>query len=128
MSYLVACLEPQKDGWSNIISLVSSRVFDNIYLLTDTDRDKSFIANIPESVKVSIIIVNLNQPVEDLTEEIIKMLRNAFGRDKMMDLDIAINISSGNGKEHAALISAIMKLGYGLRFVDIDKDGDVIAL
>ena len=48
--------------------------------------------------------------------------------DKVQDLDMAVNISSGSGKEHAILISTIMKLGYGIRLVDLDKNNDILEM
>jgi len=34
-----------------------------------------------------------------------------------------VNIVSGDGKEHMALISALLKLGLGIRFVALTKEG-----
>ena len=38
-------------------------------------------------------------------------------------MEVAVNIVSGNGKEHMAIISALLKLGVGIRLMAVTKDG-----
>lgn len=122
MSYLVAWVG--KDSRGIVQKLINSRVFENIYLVTD-ESGRDFIDSMGIR-NVSYILIDFSLAVEDMTEELVRLLGHSLTKTK--ELDIALNISSGNGKEHAALISALMKLGYGIRFVDIDKTGDAIAL
>jgi hypothetical protein len=75
-----------------------------------------------------MMFFDFSKPVEELFGDIFVALKKAFGNDKMVDLDIAVNITSGQGKEHTALLSALIKLGYGIRLVDIDAGGDVVEL
>ena len=37
--------------------------------------------------------------------------------------EIALNLISGTGKEHMAILSALLKLGVGIRLVALTKDG-----
>jgi len=36
---------------------------------------------------------------------------------------VALNLVSGNGKEHMAILSALLKLGIGVRLMAVTKDG-----
>ena len=56
----------------------------------------------------------------------LKELRNAIGqglKDKISDTEVAVNVISGTGKEHMAIISAILKMGLGIRLIALTKDG-----
>ena len=37
--------------------------------------------------------------------------------------EAAVNLISGNGKEHMAVISALMKLGLGIRLIALTPNG-----
>ena len=37
--------------------------------------------------------------------------------------EVGLNFISGTGKEHMALLSAVLKLGIGIRFFALTKDG-----
>jgi len=54
----------------------------------------------------------------ELVEDIKKQLK-----DKISGTEVALNLVSGTGKEHMAILSAILKLGLGLRFIALTKDG-----
>ena len=42
---------------------------------------------------------------------------------KIKGIEVAVNFVSGEGKEHMALMSALLKLGIGVRFVALKPDG-----
>ena len=56
----------------------------------------------------------------ELINDISKQLKN-----KIKDMEIALNLVSGSGKEHMAVLSAIMKLGLGFRLIAATKEGIV---
>ena len=49
------------------------------------------------------------------TESIKKIIQEAL--EGKISGDVAINITSGSGLEHMALLSAMMNLGVGIRFI-----------
>ncbi|MBU4241712.1 MAG: hypothetical protein KKF52_00625, partial [Nanoarchaeota archaeon] len=61
--------------------------------------------------KVNFIILDLNLDIQAIKDSIFNELK-----DKLK-LDVALNMHSGSGKEHLALISALLKTGVGIRFV-----------
>jgi len=54
-------------------------------------------------------------------EVISKIKDNLNGRIK--GFEVALNIVSGNGKEHMAILSALLKLGVGIRLMAVTKEG-----
>ena len=67
---------------------------------------------------MNFVIVDFQKPVSQLIDDIKKGLQNKF-----TDLEVAVNIVSGSGKEHMAIISALLKLGVGIRLMAVTKDG-----
>ena len=64
------------------------------------------------------VVVDFKKPVFELIEDIRKSLIG-----KITDLEVALNIVSGTGKEHMAILSALLKLGVGVRLMAVTKDG-----
>ena len=54
----------------------------------------------------------------EMKEEIQKKLKG-----KIKGTEVALSIASGEGKEHMALISALLNLPVGIRFTALTKDG-----
>jgi len=112
MTDLVACLTDEK-GASHVLSLVEKNNWESVFLITN-DSSKSFKC----SRKVDIIEVDFSMPV---LEVISKIKDNLNGRIK--GFEVALNIVSGNGKEHMAILSALLKLGVGIRLMAVTKEG-----
>jgi hypothetical protein len=110
MTQLIGCLSSGKGTWGELSKIIKSENWDNIVLITNKFGKENFrpIEN------TELIEVNFDVDTKILRDIIINKLKN-----KIKGIEVAINISSGNGKEHMALLSAILKLGVGIRFVDI---------
>ena len=68
---------------------------------------------------VEYVIVDQMSGIKDIRDRIYNELK-----EKINDLgDVALNIVSGEGKEHMAMIAALLKLGFGIRLVAATKDG-----
>ena len=53
-----------------------------------------------------------------LRDEVLQKLK-----EKVTGSEVGLNFVSGTGKEHMALVSAVLKLGVGVRFVALTQDG-----
>jgi hypothetical protein len=126
MHTLIVCLDPKSDERSEVDKIVNSGLFATVYIVGDLSNI-DYYKNLSK-IKVFSIPVISSSPIEELQDKLLKELKKAFGQNKMMDMDIALNISSGNGRLHASIISTVMKLGYGIRLVGLDKEGDVAEL
>ena len=114
MTDLVACLSPEEKSWAHVIRLIKEQDWKNVFLVTDEFGRKNFKAE----KNAVFVVVDFKKPVFELIEDIRKGLKG-----KITDLEIALNLVSGNGKEHMAILSALLKLGVGVRLIAVTKDG-----
>lgn len=114
MKTLVACLSTGKGTWGHVNRIIQDGNFDKILLLTNDYGKENFTKN----EKTEFIPLNFSQGLKELRDEIQKILK-----EKIKEPEIALNIVSGTGKEHTALISALLKLGIAIRFIALTKDG-----
>jgi len=129
MAHLIACLGQGKGTWNDVNKVIQSGLFDNVYLITSVFGEQNYIRpQVKEDVKITLVKLDFEKASEDLVPELYVILKKYFMQDKVQDLDMAVNISSGAGKEHAIVISTLMKLGYGIRLVDLDKDGNILEM
>ena len=113
MTDLIACLSLGKGTWTEVLNLANSGNFENIYLITNTlVKEKINKAKFKNPEKIKFIVIDEKMDVENISDEIHK---NLEGRIK--DLEVALNLNSGIGKEHMAIISAVLRLGIGIRQV-----------
>ncbi len=112
MTSLIACLTTGKGTWSHVAKLIRDHQWDKIYLVTEEFGTK-FQAN-----NVEFIIIKSSKPIQEISKDIQKQLKG-----KINDLEVAVNLISGDGKEHMAIISALIKLGLGIRFVISSEKG-----
>lgn len=68
--------------------------------------------------KFDFIQVDLDKKLKDLRDELLKKLKG-----QISGTEVALSIASGDGKEHMALISALINLPVGIRFAALTKDG-----
>ena len=114
MTNLIACVSSGKGTWGHVQRLINEGEFEKIFLITDDFGKDNFKVN----KKVEFILVNSNQFLPDLIEDLKTKLQG-----KLTGTEVAINFISGQGKEHMAMISAVLKLGMGIRLVALTKDG-----
>ena len=112
MGILVACLTTGKGTWNSVSELINSAEWKKIYLITNQFGKENF----KHQKELNHVIINLEDPVEIMRDKIIQGLHEL--QKEIGFSDVAINITSGTGKEHTALISAILKIGVGIRIVE----------
>ncbi len=114
MTELIACLSTGKGTWGHVTRLINDQDWDKIFLITNEFGKEKFAAD-KETEK---IVINSNRTMIELVEEIRKALDGKLGGS-----EVAVNLISGTGKEHMAMISALLKLGVGIRFIALTGDG-----
>lgn len=112
MTNLVACLSTGKGTWKTVSSLTKSGQFEHVFLITNAFGKEHFT---PEE-HTQLIVVDSAKPSQELVAEIKKALEN-----KIQDTEVALNLTSGSGKEHLAVLAALLQLGLGIRLVDWDE-------
>ncbi len=114
MTELVACLSTGKGTWGHVSRLMQDGKWEKIFLITN-DYGKE---NFNKDDKTELIAINLNQGIKELRDEIMNNLK-----EKIKGSEVAVNIISGMGREHMALMAALLKIGVGFRLVALTKDG-----
>ncbi len=114
MTDLIACLGSGKGSWNHVKRLVEEGNWENIYLITNEFGIKNFESN----EKINFIVTNFEKSAKDIIKDIKNQLEG-----KIRDLEVALNLVSGTGKEHMAILSALLQLGLGVRLMAVTKDG-----
>ena len=110
---LVALLSTGKGTWAQVSGLMKYGEWDNIILLGG-----DFASKFTSDKKFEFIKVDLDKKLKDLRDDIKKKLEG-----KIKGTEVALSIASGDGKEHMALISALINLPVGIRFAALTKEG-----
>jgi hypothetical protein len=120
MSQFIGLLSTEKGSWAEVATIIRKPRFNEIFLLTNM-LGKEHFSELPNK-NLEVFVFDFNKSIDELTKDFRKALKGQlhFG-------DIAINISSGHGKEHMALICALLSLGVGLRFITI-KNNEIFEL
>lgn len=110
---LVALLSSGKGSWAQVSGLMKHGEWDKIIVLGD-----EFAKKFTHEKEFEFIKVDLGKRIKDLRDEILEKLRG-----KVRGTEVALSIASGEGKEHMALISALINLPVGIRFAALTKEG-----
>ncbi len=114
MAELIACLSTGKGTWGHVNRMMQDFKWDKIFLITN-DYGKE---NFNKDDKTELIAINLNQGIKELRDDIMNNLKG-----KIKGSEVAVNVISGTGREHMALVAALLKLGVGFRLMALTKDG-----
>lgn len=116
MTDLIAVLTSDNGSWNHMRKLIEEGMFERVFLVCSKAAKNGF--NVEGDKEVEFVVVDSLKPVKEVIGEIVEGLRGKVGFG-----EVGLNIASGNGKEHMALLSAIMKLGVGFRLVAYTKEG-----
>lgn len=114
MTILISCLSTGKGTWGHVNRLIEDGKYEKTILITN-DYGKE---NFNKRENTELISISLNQGIKDLREDILKNLKG-----KINDTEVDVNFISGTGREHMALIAALLKLGIGIRLKALTKEG-----
>ena len=114
MSELVALLSKGEGTWAQVAGIIKQGEWENI-ILVGTDFAKNFQIDKPHKF-IEITTTRLIDIKEELQQKLSKEIKS---------MEVALSIASGDGKEHMALISALLSIPVGVRFVALTKDGIV---
>ena len=114
MPTLLACLSSGKGTWTEVIRIIQAQPWDKVFLITNTFGQENF--NIKQE-NIELIVTNTLEEPLILAEKIKKQLHG-----KITDFEIALNLASGTGKEHMALLEAVLELGLNFRLVTVQNN------
>ncbi len=111
MADLIACLSTGKGTWGHVKRVIEEKDWDNIYVITNQFGSDKF----ETSKSFSKIIIDPMLSIIDMSKQIQENIK--------FNDEIFINIISGSGKEHMALISAILKIKKEYKLIALTKEG-----
>lgn len=112
---LVALLSRGEGTWAQVSGIIKQGDWENIILI-GTDFAKNF-----KIEKEHTFVEIKSSRLVELKEELQSKLK-----DKIKGMEVALSIASGDGKEHMALISALLSIPVGVRFTALTKEGIVM--
>jgi hypothetical protein len=112
---LIALLSTGKGTWAQAAGVINHGEWDKVILIGN-DFAKKF-----QTEKANEFIEFKSSRLMELKDELVKKLKG-----KINGTEVALCIASGSGKEHMALISALLSLPVGVRFTALTKDGMVM--
>lgn len=112
MTSLVACLGDEKGTVSHVAKIIEGQEWDKVFLIT-YKKPTGF-----NNKNIEFIIIDQNKFLPELVEEIKAKLDG-----KINDAEAGLNLISGNGKQHMAVLCALLKLGLGIRLIALTPKG-----
>jgi len=110
---LIALLSTGKGTWGQVSGLMKHGEWDKIIVLGD-----DFAKDFKHEKEFEFIKVGLDAKLTDLKEDFSEKLKG-----KINGTEVALTIASGDGRQHMALISALLNLPVGIRFAALTKEG-----
>ncbi|MBD3310302.1 hypothetical protein GF351_03730 [Candidatus Woesearchaeota archaeon] len=114
MTDLIACLSTGKGTWGHVSRLISGQGWSKVFLITNSFGKERFTP----APNVELVVIDPEKPLPELAENVRLALQG-----KVSGMEIALNLVSGSGKEHMAVLSAVLKLGMGVRLVSLTEKG-----
>ncbi len=103
-----------RESTGQVTALINRFDTEKILLIKDFS-----VTNFPQNAKCEIIEVNTEKDISNLKKELAEKLRKYLDTE----FEVALSIASGTGKEHMALISALLSIPVGIKLVAYTKNG-----
>ncbi|MEK6905149.1 MAG: hypothetical protein AABX24_01985 [Nanoarchaeota archaeon] len=122
MPTLIACLSTGKGTWSEVNKIIQSQDWNKVFLVTNQFGQENYTPG--KNTELVLVESFPDTPTTIITEQIKKQLK-----DKIADFEIALNFSSGTGKEHMAILEAVLQLGLNFRLITVNRNNvEVLGL
>ncbi|MCR4327184.1 MAG: hypothetical protein NUV46_01220 [Nanoarchaeota archaeon] len=112
---LIALLSKGEGTWAQVSGLMKFGDWDKIVLV-----GSEFAKDFTHEKKFEFVKVDLDKKLVELKDDLLKKLKGKFE-----GMEVALSIASGDGKEHMALVSALINIPVGIRFCALTKEGIV---
>ena len=112
MNILVALISSGKGTWNQVSQLIKANNWNHVYLVCNDFGYSNFNVDLNKVTKLRFDESNLEESFNKLAK---------FFKSNIDEFEIALNLYSGSGIEHMALLSAVLKSGLGVRFIYFDN-------
>ena len=114
---LIALLSSGKGTWGQITGLIKQGEWDQI-ILVGAPFFMSKAKEFDFSKGAEMIPIDFDSGIKNAIAELKEKLKG-----KIKGIEVALSIASGSGKEHMALISALLQLPVGIKFIALTQEG-----
>ncbi len=122
MPTLLACLSTGKGTWTEVNRIIQSQEWNKVFLVTNQFGKENYTPG--KNTELILVEAFPETPAIVITEQIKKQLK-----DKIADFEVALNLASGTGKEHMALLEAVLQMGLNFRQITLNKNNvEVLGL
>ncbi len=111
---LVVLIGEDKESYGQVTALLNRTDAEKIVLLKNKKAD-----SFPQNEKCKIIEIDSSKDLLSLKDDMKEKLKEEISKE----FEVSLSIASGTGKEHMALISALLSIPVGVRFVVFTKNG-----
>lgn len=111
---LVAFLGADTENWGQVTALLNRWEWERIVLVQRKGTEK-----FPKHEHVEIIEIDSEKPIMEMQEILKEKLKSKLSGD----FEVSLSLASGNGKEHMALLSALLNAPVGVKIVVFTKKG-----
>ena len=110
----VACVGTDEHNWGQITALLNRLEYEKAVLVVD-----ALASGYPTNERCTVVKVDMGQPLLLLQKEVQDKLKKTIGGE----FEVALSLASGTGKEHMAVLSALLNLPVGVKLVVYTKEG-----
>ena len=122
MPTLIACLSTGKGTWAEVTKIAQSQEWNKVFLITNQVGNENYTPG--KNTELVLIDSFLDTPTTIITDQIKKQLK-----DKIADFEVALNLTSGSGKEHMAVLETVLQMGLNFRLITVNKNNvEVLGL
>lgn len=113
MTDLITCLSVGKGTWTEVRNIVDKQDWRKVFIITNEFGKQRYQPN----KDAEFIVVDARKSLRDLVAQIRDSIKG-----KVDGTEVGLNITSGSGKEHMAIIAALIQNGLSFRLLSIDSD------
>lgn len=113
MPTLIACLSTGKGTWTEVSTIIKAQPWTKVFLITTSFGQEKF----SWADNTRPILIDPFWETKKIVEQIKKQLQG-----QISDFEVALNLVSGSGKEHMALLEAVLELGLNFRLVTVKNN------
>ncbi len=109
----VAYVGTDKENWGQITALMNRLEGESVLVMSKQ------ASGFPLNERCKVVTVDPTKPLVELKEDILNKLRPIVKGD----FEVMVSLASGTGKEHMALIAALLNAPVGVKLVVYTKEG-----
>ncbi|MEK6889138.1 MAG: hypothetical protein AABW80_03460 [Nanoarchaeota archaeon] len=109
----VAFVGEDKENWGQVTALLNRLEYERAIIIKSSKED------FPTNGKCKVINISSEKSLIDMKEQMQEKLKKELSGD----FEVSLSLASGNGKEHMALLSALLNTPVGVKIVVFTKEG-----